>query len=82
MSRTERALAHRWRTLALVCTLVALAGAVIIIWARITTEADRADQLAAEANRRGSAVTTLATDVRTLRAQVQAAGKTPAAPDP
>ncbi len=82
MSRTERALAHRWRTLALVCTLVALAGAVIIIWARITTESERADQLAVEANRRGSAVTTLAGDVRTLRAQVKAAGKTPAAPDP
>ncbi|TJZ55624.1 collagen-like protein [Streptomyces piniterrae] len=82
MTRTERALAHRWRSLALVCTLVALAGAVIVIWARITTEADRADQLAAEADRRGSAVTTLAADVRTLRAQVKAAGRTPAAPDP
>lgn len=82
MTRAEHALARRWRSLALVCTLVALAGAVLIIWTRISTEADRADQLAAEADRRGTAVTTLATDVRTLRAQVKAAGRTPAAPDP
>lgn len=82
MTRTERAFAHRWRSLALVCTLVALAGAVIVIWARISSEAERADQLAAEADRRGSAVSTLATDVRRLRTQLRGEGETPVAPDP
>jgi hypothetical protein len=79
---TQRVLARRWRSIALVCTLVALAGAVIVIWARISSEAERADELAAEADRRGSAVTTLATDVRKLRVQIKGEGKTPVAPDP
>lgn len=82
MTRTQRAFVRRWRSALLACTLVALAGAVIIIWARISSEAHRADQLAAEADRRGGAVTTLATDVRRLRAQVKGEGKTPVAPDP
>ncbi|MFD4259946.1 collagen-like protein [Streptomyces sp. NPDC058534] len=82
MTRTERALARRWRPLMLACWLVALSGAVILIWARIDAEASRADQLASEADRRGDAVSTLAGDVRVLRAQVSAEGKTPAAPDP
>ncbi|MFJ5802667.1 collagen-like protein [Streptomyces decoyicus] len=82
MTRAEHALARRWRSLALVCTLVALAGAVLIIWARIDTEAGRADRLAAEADRRGTAVTTLATDVRRLRTQLRGEGETPVAPDP
>lgn len=82
MTRTQRALARRWRPLLLACVLIALSGAVLIIWARITAEADRGDQLAAEADRRGTAVSTLAGDVRRLRAQVRDAGETPAAPDP
>lgn len=82
MTRTQLVLARRWRRVLLACTLVALAGAVIIIWARINAEAVRADRLAAEADRRGSAVSTLAGDVRALRAQVQAAGREPVAPDP
>lgn len=82
MTRTERVLARRWRSALLACVLVALAGAVLIIWARIDAEARRADQLAAEADRRGNAVGTLAGDVRALREQVKAAGKTPVAPDP
>lgn len=82
MTRTQRALARRWRPLALLCWLVALSGAVVIVWARIDAEASRADRLAAEADRRGQAVSTLATDVRQLRAQVKGEGETPVAPDP
>jgi hypothetical protein len=82
VTRTERALARRWRPLALMCWLVALSGAVVIIWGRIDAETSRADQLAAEADRRGTAVSTLATDVRKLRQQVTSEGQTPVAPDP
>lgn len=82
MTRTQRVLARRWRHLLLACVLVALAGAVVAIWARIDHADGRAEQLAAEADRRGGAVTTLAADVRTLRAQIKAEGKTPAVPDP
>ena len=82
MTRPERALARRWRPLALVCWLVALSGAVVLIWARIADETERADTLAVEADRRGEAVSTLAGDVRILSAQVKAAGATPRAPDP
>ncbi|MCQ6250927.1 collagen-like domain-containing protein [Streptomyces malaysiensis] len=82
MTRTQRALAQRWRTIALACWLVAVTGAVLLVWARISAEADRGNELRAEADRRGTAVSTLAGDVRALRAQVQAAGKTPVAPDP
>ncbi|MGW7598105.1 collagen-like protein [Streptomyces antimycoticus] len=82
MTRAERALAHRWRWIALLCWLVALSGAVVIIWALHDREVNRADHLATEADRRGTAVTTLATDVRQLRSQLKAEGKTPVAPDP
>ncbi|MFE0875340.1 collagen-like protein [Streptomyces smyrnaeus] len=82
MTRTERALARRWRPVLLACLLVALSGAVVVIWARIDHEAERAQQLAAEADRRGDAVSTLAGDVRVLRAQIQAEGGKPKAPDP
>lgn len=82
MTRTERALARRWRPIAVACWLIALTGAVIMVWGRIDAETSRADQLAAEADRRGRAVTTLATDVRQLRTQVKGEGETPVAPDP
>ena len=82
MTRAEHTLARRWRSVLLVCTLVVLSGAVLIIWSRIDHEAARAEDLAAEADRRGEAVSTLATDVRLLRAQVKQDGGTPAAPDP
>jgi hypothetical protein len=89
VTRTERALARRWRSLLVPCLLVALTGAVLVIWARIDAaerRADaadrRADRITAEAARRGEAVTTLAGDVRVLRAQVQARGEKPKAPDP
>lgn len=89
MTRAERLLADRWRRVATACVLVALAGAVILIWARmdrastrITQETVARQRAVAEANRRGDAVSTLASDVRALRAQVQAAGQSPVAPDP
>ncbi|WP_413102206.1 collagen-like protein [Streptomyces sp. Inha503] len=82
MTRTQRVLARRWRGVLLVCALVALSGAVLVIWARINHEAQRAEQLRAEADRRGTAVSTLATDVRRLRTQLKSEGKTPVAPDP
>ncbi|GAA4999438.1 collagen-like domain-containing protein [Streptomyces siamensis] len=75
MTRTERALAGRWRWIAVFCWLTALSGAGVIGWSWYS-------QLADEANLRGNAVSTLAGDVRVLRAQVQAAGQTPKAPDP
>ncbi|WP_306186988.1 collagen-like protein [Streptomyces sp. MK5] len=82
MTRAERALAGSWRWIAVLCWLLALSGAAIIIWGRIDAESHRADQYAAEADLRGNAVATLAGDVRALRAQVQAKGETPVAPDP
>ena len=82
MTRTERALARRWRIVAVLCWLVALSGAVIIIWGRIDAEATAREDAVAEADRRGQAVSTLATDVRQLREQVESEGQTPVAPDP
>ncbi|MFF1321426.1 collagen-like protein [Streptomyces chartreusis] len=75
MTRAERALAGRWRWIAVFCWLLALSGVAVIGWTWYS-------QLADEADRRGSAVSVLASDVRVLREQVKAAGKTPAAPDP
>jgi len=80
--RRPDVLIRQWRSFALAATLLVLAGAVVLVWLRIGAADQRADQLATEADRRGDAVSTLATDVRTLRAQVQARGGTPAAPDP
>lgn len=86
MTRTQRALARRWRSVLLACSLLALAGAVIILWAQLDRETQRAQareaQARAEADRRGAAVSTLATDVRRLRTQLKGEGKTPVAPDP
>jgi hypothetical protein len=67
---------------ALLCWLVALSGAVVIIWSRIDAESTARQEAVAEANRRGEAVSTLATDVRQLREQVKSEGQTPVAPDP
>jgi hypothetical protein len=67
---------------ALLCWLVALSGAVVIIWSRIDAETTARQEAVAEANRRGEAVSTLATDVRQLREQVKSEGQTPVAPDP
>ncbi|MFF2331864.1 MULTISPECIES: collagen-like protein [unclassified Streptomyces] len=77
-----RILAPRWRRLGLAAVLLVLAGAVVLVWLRIDEESSARAALAAEANKRGDAVSTLAGDVRILRAQIAAAGQTPAAPDP
>lgn len=82
MTRAQAALAERWRTLAVAAVLLVLGGAIVLVWLRINDGDRRAEQLATEANRRGDAVTTLAGDVRVLRAQIRAKGGTPAAPDP
>ncbi|MGW1609400.1 collagen-like protein [Streptomyces sp. NPDC002285] len=75
MTRAERALAGRWRWIAVFCWLLALSGAVVI-------GRSYYNQLADEADRRGTAVSVLASDVRVLREQVKAAGETPKVPDP
>ncbi|WP_097934515.1 MULTISPECIES: hypothetical protein [unclassified Streptomyces] len=80
--RPEGILARRWRSLAVAAVLAVLSGAIVLVWLRIDAEAQRTATVAAEADRRGDAVSTLAGDVRTLRAQIQADGGTPAAPDP
>jgi outer membrane murein-binding lipoprotein Lpp len=80
--RSEGILTRRWRSLAVAAFLTVLSGAVVLVWLRIDAADQRAQQLASEANRRGTAVSTLAGDVRVLRAQIEARGDTPAAPDP
>ncbi|MFD4745059.1 collagen-like protein [Streptomyces rubiginosohelvolus] len=80
--RPDGLLARRWRSLAVAAVLAVLSGAIVLVWLRIDAEAQRTATVAAEADRRGDAVSTLAGDVRTLRAQIQAEGGTPAAPDP
>jgi hypothetical protein len=82
MTRTERVLAHHWKPIALLAFLLFLTGAVLLVYVRVQAEATRADQLADEADLRGSAVSTLAGDVRALRAQVKSRGGTPVAADP
>jgi hypothetical protein len=91
--RTEGILTRRWRSLAVAAFLTVLSGAVVLVWLRIDAADQRAQQFAAaaneraqafaaESNKRGEAVSTLAGDVRILRAQIEAKGDTPAAPDP
>lgn len=82
MTRTERAFVRRRHLLWIACALLALTGFSILIWQRIDAGDRRAEELATEADLRGNAVSTLATDVRELRAQLQAAGERPAVPDP
>ncbi|MFD8404677.1 collagen-like protein [Streptomyces anulatus] len=80
--RPDGLLARRWRSLAVAAVLAVLSGAIVLVWLRIDSEARRTATVAAEADRRGDAVSTLAGDVRTLRAQIRAGGETPAVPDP
>ncbi|MEU0041272.1 collagen-like protein [Streptomyces sp. NPDC006333] len=82
MTRTKVVLARRWKPIAFLAFLLALTGAVLLVYVRVQAEATRADHLAAEADLRGTAVSTLAGDVRALRQQVTAKGGTPVAPDP
>jgi len=82
MTRTERTIVQHWRGLATACAIVALFGISWALWHRIDTSDRNYAAATAEANRRGDAVSTLAGDVRALRAQVKARGGTPVAPDP
>lgn len=82
MIRTERTIVEHWRGIAVVCAIVALFGIAWATWHRVDAEASARKDAIAEANLRGTAVSTLAGDVRALRQQVKAAGKTPVAPDP
>ncbi|MGW4907317.1 hypothetical protein [Streptomyces sp. NPDC004270] len=66
MTRTERVLARRWKSLALLAFPLALTDAVLLVYVRVQAESTQADQLAAEANLRGNAVSTLAGDARAL----------------
>lgn len=82
MTRTENALYRARHLLWIVGALLFLGGAIGVAFIQIDREARRADLLAQEADLRGTAVSTLAGDVRALRQQVQAEGETPVAPDP
>lgn len=89
MTRTELVLYQNRRLLWMVAALLILGGGVALSLLLIHREADarqevaaKAQQIAEEADLRGTAVSTLAGDVRALRQQVQAEGKTPVAPDP
>jgi hypothetical protein len=82
MTRTERTIVLHWRGLVVACAIVALFGIAWATWHRIDASDRSYAAAAAEANKRGDAVSTLAGDVRALRQQVQDSGKTPVAPDP
>ncbi|MEV3857714.1 collagen-like protein [Streptomyces sp. NPDC050095] len=82
MTRTEQVLYRSRHLLWMTAALLILGGGVALCLLLIHREAAARQDVAHEADLRGTAVSTLAGDVRTLRAQLQAAGKTPAAPDP
>lgn len=82
MTRADAAFVRRRHLMWITCALLALTGFGILIWQRIDDGDRKAEQLATEADLRGTAVSTLATDVRQLRSQLQAAGEKPDAPDP
>ncbi|MFD0343997.1 collagen-like protein [Streptomyces sp. NPDC127117] len=82
MTRTEQLLYRRRGVLWVVAALLFLGGAIAVAFLKIGHAEQRAAEMAAEADRRGAAVATLAGNVRTLRSQVRAAGDVPAAPDP
>lgn len=81
MTRTESALYRARHLLWAAAAVLFLGGAATVGWLLVDRE-QLAGQLAREADLRGEAVSTLATDVRALRAQVESEGKTPVAPDP
>lgn len=82
MTRTHRTIVLHWRGLVVACAIVALFGIAWATWHRIDASDQRYAAAAAEADKRGDAVSTLAGDVRALRQQVKAHGGTPVAPDP
>jgi hypothetical protein len=81
MTRTQSALYRARHVLWTLVVVLFLGGAAAIVWLLLDRD-EMANQLAQEANLRGTAVSTLAGDVRALRAQVEAEGGTPVAPDP
>ncbi|WP_274031500.1 collagen-like protein [Streptomyces sp. MMBL 11-1] len=82
MTRTQTLLYRRRALLWIAAALLALGGGLALAFLEIDRAEGRATELATEADRRGDAVSTLAGDVRTLRAQIRAGGETPAVPDP
>jgi hypothetical protein len=81
MTNTELVLYRNRHLLWMTAILLFIGGAVAVSWL-LVDRAQLADQLAHEADLRGTAVSTLAGDVRALRQQVKAEGATPVAPDP
>jgi len=82
VTRTQHLFYRRRVLLWIAAALLALGGGLALAFLQIDQADARAGVLATEADRRGDAVSTLAGDVRTLRAQIKAGGETPAAPDP
>lgn len=81
MKRTQKALYRARHLLWALAILLFLGGAAAVSWL-LVDRAELADRLAHEADLRGTAVSTLAGDVRALREQVRQQGATPVAPDP
>ncbi|WP_228922737.1 collagen-like protein [Streptomyces sp. DH7] len=82
MTRTQHLFYRRRVLLWIAAALLALGGGLALAFLQIDQADARAGVLATEADRRGDAVSTLAGDVRTLRAQIKAGGETSDAPDP
>ena len=81
MTRAQRVLYRVRHGLWTLAAVLFLGGAAAVAWL-LVDRAELADRLEREANLRGEAVSTLAGDVRALRAQVEGEGGTPVAPDP
>lgn len=81
MTRTQSALYRARHGLWTLAAVLFVGGAAAVAWL-LVDRAELADRLEKEANLRGAAVSTLAGDVRALRAQVEGDGGVPVAPDP
>lgn len=82
MTRTQRVLHERRVLLWIVAALLFLGGGLGLAFLLIEREAGLREQATVEADLRGEALSVVAGDVRALRAQVEAGGETPVAPDP
>lgn len=81
MTWTQGALYRARRVLWVFGVALFAGGLAAVVWLVLDRERLASD-LEQEANLRGTAVSTLAGDVRALRAQVQGEGEVPVAPDP